>query len=100
MPVYDWMCKELDNRKRGTRWDFESLASHYNKISLTTRNSLKNEFQNDRGSPSDVLMSLIRTQYPNLTLRHLVGSLQKIGRNDIAERLMPYMVRKVDNSST
>lgn len=103
LPVFDWMCKELDiSRRRGVRWDFESLAFQYKEISPTIRNSLRNEFQNDRGSPSDVLMSHIKTKYPNLPLRHLIGTLQNIGRSDIAQGLMPYtyMVPKVDNSST
>lgn len=95
LPVFDWMCKELDNRRRpGTRWDFESLASYYNDISLTIRNSLRNEFHSERGSPSDVLMSHVKTKYPDYPLRHLVANLKSIGRNDIAQKLMPYMVRK------
>ena len=89
MPTFDWMCKQLDIRKRrGHRWDFESLAFQFKDISQTVRDSLKNEFQNDRGSPSDVLMGHIKTKYPNLPLRDLVGSLQNIGRNDIAKGLI------------
>lgn len=100
MPAFDWMCKELDIRGPGTRWSFELLASCYTRISLTDRNALKNEFQNDRGSPSQALMYKIKTQYPNLSVRQLVGTLQRIERNDIALGLRPYIVRKVDNSST
>ena len=98
MAVFDWMCKELDNSRRpGPRWDFESLASYYSDISLTIRNSLRNEFHSGRGSPSDVLMTHIKTKYPDHPLGHLVRNLQSIGRNDIAHKLMPYMVRNVDH---
>ena len=94
LTVFERMCKDLNSRRPGERWDFERLASYYDKISLTDRNTLKNEFQNDRGSPSDALMSHIKTKYPDHTVRHLARNLQNIGRNDIALRLMPYTLRK------
>lgn len=93
-PVFERMCKDLNSKRPGEWWDFERLASCYDKISLTDRNSLKNEFQNGGGIPSDVLMSHIKTKYPDHTVRHLVRNLQRIGRDDIAQRLIPYTVRK------
>ena len=96
--VYERMCKDLNSKISGDWWDFERLASCYDKIALTDRNSLKNEFQNGRGIPSDVLMSHIKTKYPDHSVRHLVRNLQSIGRDDIAQRLIPYTERK--SSST
>jgi len=93
-PVFERMCKDLNSKRPGEWWDFERLASCYDKISLTDRNSLKNEFQNGGGIPSDVLMSHIKTKYPDHTVRHLVRNLQRIERDDIAQRLIPYIVRK------
>jgi len=91
LSMYEWMCKELNNKNPGDSWDFERLASCYDKITLTDRKSLKNEFQSDRGSPSDVLMSYIRTKYPDHSVCHLARNLESIGRNDIANRLVSYM---------
>ena len=88
------MCKDLNNKRPGEWWDFERLASCYDKISLTDRNALRNEFQNGGGIPSGTLMNHIKTKYPDHTVRHLVRNLQRIGRNDIALRLMPYTLRK------
>ena len=93
-PVFERMCKELNNRIPGERWDFERLASCYERISLLDRNSLINEFQNGRGSPSDVLMRHIKAKYPDYQVRHLVWNLQSIERNDVAQRLMPYITGK------
>ena len=88
------MCKDLNRQRPGEWWDFERLASCYDRISLTDRNSLKNEFQNGRGNPSSVLMSHINTKYPDHSVRRLVRNLQSIGRHDIAKRLSPYIKRK------
>lgn len=81
------MCKDLNNKIPGDWWHFERLASCYEKISLPDRNSLKNEFQSDRGNPSNVLMTHIKTKYPDHSVRDLVRNLQRIGRDDIAQRL-------------
>ena len=94
LSMYEWMCKELNNRKPGNRWDFERLASCCDKFTLTDRNSLKNELESDRGSPSDVLMSYIKTKYPDHSVCQLVRNLESIGRNDIASRLMSYIEQK------
>ena len=99
-PVFERMCKELNNRIRGERWDFERLASCYGRISVTDRKCSKNEFQNDGGSPSDVLMSHIKAKYPGHLLRHLVKNLQRIGRNDVARTLMPYLRQKPSSTYT
>ena len=96
--AFDLMCKQLDIRRGNARWDFESLAFCYN-IPLITRNSLKNEFQNDYGSPSHALMVHLKAQYPNLPLGHLIKNLQSIGRNDIAQGLISYTAQNVDGSS-
>ena len=91
LSMYEWMCKELNYKNPGDMWDFERLASCYDKITLTDRKSLKNEFQSVRGSPSDVLMSYIRTKYPDHSVCHLARNLESIGRNDIASSLVSYI---------
>ena len=93
------MCKELNNRKPGGKWEFERLASCYDKITLTERNSLKTELHCDRGSPSDVLMSYIKAKYPDHSICHLVKNLEKIERNDVASKLMSYLKQKSASSS-
>lgn len=85
MEVYDWMCRKLD---RGFRRDYDRLAKRYDRISRDDRNSLRRE-----PSPSRNLLSLIETLYPSLTLGDFVSSLQEIGRNDIAQRLIPLVLR-------
>lgn len=85
MEVYDWMCRKLD---RGFRREYERLAKRYDRISREDRDSLRN-----KPSPSRSLLSLIETLYPNLTLGDFVTSLQEIGRNDIAQRLIPLVLR-------
>ena len=92
--MYEWMCEELNNRKSGGKWDFERLASCYDKITLTERNSLKNEFHCDRGSPADILMTYITTKYPDHSIGHLVKNLERIQRNDVASKLMSYIEQK------
>jgi len=87
--LFDWMCVKLDNGRLWYRRDYERLAAKYKKISLEQRNTLHDELQR-KGSPSKMLMSLLQTKYPNLRLRDFVGTLKEIGRNDIAQKLMPY----------
>jgi len=87
--LFDWMCLKLDNGRLWHRRDYERLAAKYKKISLEERNALHDELQR-KGSPSKMLMSLLQTKYPNLTLRDFVGTLKEIGRSDIAQELMPY----------
>ena len=98
LEAFDLMCKRLDIRRGNARWDFERLAFCYN-IPLITRDSLKNEFQNDHGSPSRALMVHLKAQHPNLPLRHLIKKFESIGRNDIAQELIPYTIQNVDGSS-
>jgi len=86
-PVFERMCIDLNSTTSGPWWDFERLASCYEKISLSDRHFLKNEFQSDRGNPSNVLMTHIKTKYPDHSVRDLVRNLQRIGRDDIAQRL-------------
>ena len=93
--VFDWMCTELEDIKRG-RWDFESLAFQY-KIQVTILKSLKNAFQRN-GSPSHELMDHLKATYPNLPLHHVINNLEKIGRNDIAQGLRPYLKKNGDIS--
>lgn len=85
MEVYDWMCRKLD---RSLRRDYERLAKRFDLISREDRDSLRRE-----PSPSRSLLSLIETLYPSLTLGDFVSSLQEIGRNDIAQRLIPLALR-------
>lgn len=85
MEAFDWMCGKLD---RSIRRDYERLAKRYDRISREDRESLRNE-----PSPSRNLLSLIETLYPSLTLGDFVSSLQEIGRNDIAQRLIPLVLR-------
>lgn len=89
--VFERMCKELNTGIPGAKWDFERLASRYDRISLTDRNSLKNELYSERSSPSDVLMNHIKAKYPDHPLLHLVRNLESIGRYDVARILMPYV---------
>lgn len=85
MEVYEWMCRKLD---RGLRRDYERLAERFDRISCEDRDSLRRD-----PSPSRSLLSLIETLYPSLTLGDFVTSLQEIGRNDIAHRLIPLALR-------
>ena len=94
--VFDWMCTELEDNKRG-RWDFESLAFQY-KIQSTILKSLKNAFQRNSSSPSHELMDHLKATYPNLPLHHVINNLEKIGRNDIAQGLRPYLKKNGDIS--
>lgn len=86
--LFDWMCIKLDNGRRWFRRDYERLAAKYEKISLEERNSLRDELHGT-GSPSHMLMSLLQTKYPDLTLDYFVMKLKEIGRNDIAQKLTP-----------
>jgi len=87
--LFDWMCLKLDNGRWWYRRDYERLAAKYKKISLEERNALHDELQR-KGSPSRMLMSLLQTKYPNLRLRDFVGTLKEMGRNEIAQKLVPY----------
>lgn len=88
--LFDWMCLKLDNGRWWFRRDYERLAAKYKEISLEERNTLHDELQS-KGSPSKSLMSLLRARYPNLPLRQFVETLKEIGRNDIAQKLMPHV---------
>ena len=88
LDLFDWMCQKLDNGRRWYRRDYERLAAKYKKITLEERNSLHDELHR-KGSPSNMLMSLLKTKYPNLSLAYFVRTLEEIGRNDIAQKLMP-----------
>ena len=95
--TFEWMCMKLDEKRSGMRYDFEKLASCY-KISLTARDSLKQEFH--RGSPSQALMAHIKAEHPNLPIYQLIEDLEKIGRKDIAEGLKPHVFGNDDRSPT
>ena len=88
--LFDWMCLRLDSGRWWIRRDYERLAVKYTLISQQERNALHDEFQS-KGSPSRMLMSLIWTRYPDLPLSDFVETLKKIGRNDIVQKLMPYV---------
>lgn len=96
--LFDWMCSRLDNGGCLIRRDYERLAAKYKLISPEERNALHDELQS-KGSPSRMLMSLVQTMYPNLPLTDFVKSLKEIRRNDIAQKLMPY-VRYNDTSNS
>ena len=83
--MFDWMCMKLDQKRSGTRYDFERLAKCY-KLSPTVRGSLKQEYHHG-GSPSRALMDHIKAKHPNLAIHQLIEDLEKIGRKDIAEGL-------------
>lgn len=94
--VFDLMCDELETMQRG-RWNFERLAFRYN-IPSTIVRSLKNAFQRN-GSPSHELMDHLKATHPDLPLYHVINNLEKIGRNDIAQGLRPYLKKNDEISS-
>ena len=97
MDLFDWVCTRLDNGKSGFRQDYERLAAKYKLISPEVRKSLKNEFKSEGGSPSEMLMRQLQTLYPSYPVRCLVRMLKEIGRNDIAQKLRPYIWKNVEN---
>ncbi|XP_068702772.1 uncharacterized protein [Montipora foliosa] len=87
MELFDWMCSRLDNGRRSWfRKDYERLAAKFKKISLEERNALHEELTRN-GSPSKLLMSLLQTKYPELTVADFLKKIKEIGRNDIAKKL-------------
>ena len=87
MELFDWMCSRLDNGRRSWfRKDYERLAAKFKKISLEERNALHEELTRN-GSPSKLLMSLLQTKYPELTVPDFLKKIKEIGRNDIAKKL-------------
>ena len=97
LDLFDWMCLKLDTGRRRSRWDYERLAAKYNRILLEERHSLRGQLQIEGGGPSKEFMKLLQTKYPSLPLRHFVRTLTEIGRNDIAQRLMPYVKQNVNS---
>lgn len=95
--LFDWVCSRLDNGRWLIRRDYERLAAKYKLISPEERNALHDELQH-KGSPSRMLMSLVLMSYPNLPLSNFVKSLKEIRRNDIVQKLMPY-VRETNETS-
>ena len=100
LDVFDQMCLKLDNGRWWFRRDYERLAAKYDRISLQERNALRDEVQRvGGGGPSKQLMSQLQAKYgEQLRLRHFVLKLKEIGRNDIAQLLMPYIRQNVSNS--
>ena len=96
--VFDEMCSSLDNGRSRFRfrWDYERLAACYKGIPLEVRNALQSEHLSNR-SPSKMLMNHLKTKYPNLPLRHFVWTLKEIGRNDLVEKLKPYVKKNVNS---
>ncbi|XP_068718670.1 uncharacterized protein [Montipora capricornis] len=89
MELFDWMCSRLDNGRRSWfRKDYERLAAKFKKISLEERNALHEELTRN-GSPSKLLMNLLQTKYPELTVPDFLKTIKDIGRNDIAKELFP-----------
>ena len=95
--LFDQMCLMLDNGRQSVSRDYERLAACYKGISLEERNALQSEHDGSR-SPSKMLMNHLQTKYPSLPMRHFVRTLKEIGRNDLVEKLKPY-VKKNGNSS-
>lgn len=98
--VFDQMCMKLDEKRPGMGEDFERLASCYTDISCEMRNSLKREFHTRDGSPSRALMIHLKALYPNRPLHELMNNLERIGRKDIVEKLIPYVTQNDDSSPT
>ncbi|KAL9971996.1 hypothetical protein ACROYT_G018227 [Oculina patagonica] len=89
--LFDWICRKLD---RGFRRDYERLAKMYDRISPEARRSLRDERKNPGGSPSRLLMNSLQSLYPSLTLSDFISALAQIGRHDIAQRLIPLVLRR------
>jgi len=89
--LFDRMCLELDNGRCWLRRDYERLAAKYKRIPLEVRNALRDQLQIEGGCPSQLLMSHLQIQYPNLPLRHFVCTLKEIGRDDIVQLLLPFV---------
>ena len=101
MDVFDEMCLRLDNGRHqfGFRraGDYERLAARYKEIPLEVRNALRSEHPDSNISPSKMLMDCLQANYPNLPLRHFVWTLKEIGRNDLVEKLKPYVKKNVNS---
>lgn len=95
--LFDQMCLMLDNGRQSVSRDYERLAAYYKRISLEERNALQSEHDGSR-SPSKMLMNHLQTKYPSLPLRHFVRTLKEIGRNDLVEKLNPYVKENVNSS--
>ena len=87
----------LDNGRQSVSRDYERLAACYKGISLEERNALQSEHDGSR-SPSKMLMNHLQTKYPSLPMRHFVRTLKEIGRNDLVEKLKPYVKKNVNSS--
>ena len=95
--LFDKVCLMLDNgRRKSFSRDYKRLAGCYKRISLEERSALQSEHLSNR-SPSKMLMNHLQTKYPNLPLRHFVWTLKEIGRNDLVEKLKPYVKKNVDS---
>ena len=90
------MCTGLDNGRSWFRRDYERLAARYKGIPLEVRNALQSEHLSNR-SPTKMLMNHLQTKYPRLPLRHFVRTLKEIGRNDLVEKLKPYVKKNVNS---
>lgn len=95
--LFDQMCLTLDNGRQSVSRDYERLAACYKGISLEERNALQSEHDGSR-SPSKMLMNHLQTKYPSLPMRHFVRTLKEIGRNDLVEKLKPYVTKNVNSS--
>lgn len=95
--LFDQMCLMLDNGRQSVSRDYERLAACYKGISLEERNALQSEHDGSR-SPSKMLMNHLQTKYPSLPMRHFVRTLKEIGRNDLVEKLKPYVKKNVNSS--
>ena len=95
--LFDQMCLMLDNGRQSVSRDYERLAACYKGISLEERNALQSEHDGSR-SPSKMLMNHLQTKYPSLPMRHFVRTLKEIGRNDLVEKLKPYVEKNVNSS--
>ena len=95
--LFDQTCLMLDNGRQSVSRDYERLAACYKGISLEERNALQSEHDGSR-SPSKMLMNHLQTKYPSLPMRHFVRTLKEIGRNDLVEKLKPYVKKNVNSS--
>ena len=79
------MCRKLDRRRLGSHPDYVRLARCFDAITPEQREYLTSTIQHR--SPSRILMAILQTMYPNLTVGDLVQALKKIRCYDIADRL-------------
>lgn len=95
MEMFEWMCRMLDKRPR----DYKRLAMIYDRIPLEERGNLQNELKSPGGSPTKRLVSLIQDLYPSATLGDFITALREIGRHDIAERIIPWVLRRAGRTA-